>query len=291
MEDGVGAEARFSCPRGLVLGAGGSCLYVAETYNQRIMRLDVATGAVTTIRDAMRADVLEISAHGDMLLAADWTKGQMTLFHLPLPPLIIPPSTLVADLRKTWGDSSLPTGLVTFIVGPQSNRIEHVSKNILSVRCEYFGTMFQSGLKETDAACIEVPDATPAAFKSFVEYLLTDQVIVDTRTGHAFDVLQLAHKYQVPRLKLLCQQAIEASLEPQNAVQLLGAAHVTENERLFDQCRQYIVQHGVEVKRSGGLEDVEDLGVARGLLGDAIDRCAHLERRCSHLEKISSGNQ
>ena len=81
------------------------------------------------------------------------------------------------------------------------------------------------------------------------------------------------------RLELLCLQAIEGSLGPQNAVQLLEGAHSTQNERLFAQCRQYILEHGVEVKRGGGLEELETLGVARGLLGDAIDRCAHFKQQ------------
>ena len=86
--------------------------------------------------------------------------------------------------------------------------------------------------------------------------------------------MQLARKYQVKRLELLCLHAIESSLGPHNAMQLLEGANNTQNERLFIECRQYIVEHGAEIKRSGGLEELEALGGAKGLLRDSIDRYA-----------------
>ena len=97
--------------------------------------------------------------------------------------------------------------------------------------------------------------------------------------------MELARKYQVNRLELLCLQAIESSLGPQNAVQLLEGAHTTHNERLFAQCRKYIVEHGAEIKSGGGLEELQALGVAKGLLGDAIDRCVQLKQECEELKQ------
>jgi hypothetical protein len=203
----------------------------------------------------------------------------------PIEPLIIPPSTLASDCRKLRSDKDLPIGMVSFVVGPEQHRIEHVAKNFLSVRSEYFFKMFRGGLGEYSGDTITVPDANPTAFQSLMNYLLTDNATVDTSTGHAWGVMELARKYQVKRLELLCLQAIEGSLAPQNAVQLLEGAHSTQNERLFAQCRHYITEHSVEVKRGGGLEELQGLGVARGLLGDAIDRCEQLQQRLSVLEK------
>jgi sugar lactone lactonase YvrE len=47
-QDGVGSSARFSAPEFLALG-GGDRLYVADTGNRRIRRVDLATGAVSTV--------------------------------------------------------------------------------------------------------------------------------------------------------------------------------------------------------------------------------------------------
>merc|ERR1712166_745654 len=193
--------------------------------------------------------------------------------------------TLASDCGKMFRDKDLPDGKVTFVVGSEQCRIEHVSKSLLSVRSEYFFKMFRGGVGEHSGDTVPVPDANPEAFESLIAYLLTDDATVDTSTGHAWGVMELARKYQVKRLELMCLQAIEGSLGPQNAVQLLEGAHSTQNERLFAQCRQYIIEHGAEVKRGGGLEELHSIGVARGLLGDSIDRCAYFKQQCEQLKQ------
>lgn len=140
-------------------------------------------------------------------------------------------------------------------------------------------------MTEQSADCINVPNATPAAFESLVDYLITDTVKIDATSGHAFLVMQLARKYQVKRLEMMCLQSIESSLGPDNVTQLLGGAHETQNDRLLSQCRQYIVTHGADVKENGGLDEVDSIGLVKGLLSDSIDRCAHLEQQWSLSEQ------
>ena len=83
--------------------------------------------------------------------------------------------------------------------------------------------------------------------------------------------------YQVPRLELLCAQALQESVGPASAVPLLEAAHATGDGRLLAQCRRYVADHAAEVRASGGVEQLRDLGVAKGLLGDALDQVAELK--------------
>lgn len=47
--DGVGDKARFSAPYGLAIDATNSHLYVGDTGNDRIRKIELATGTVTTI--------------------------------------------------------------------------------------------------------------------------------------------------------------------------------------------------------------------------------------------------
>ncbi len=47
--DGVGLAARFNGPAGGALSADGSTLYVADTFNSVLRRVDLATGQVTTV--------------------------------------------------------------------------------------------------------------------------------------------------------------------------------------------------------------------------------------------------
>ena len=59
---------------------------------------------------------------------------------------------------------------------------------------------------------------------------------------------------------------------------LLGAAcEASERERLFAWCRRFVVEHSGAVRRGGGVEQLREIGVAKGLLGDALDCVARLE--------------
>ena len=98
------------------------------------------------------------------------------------------------------------------------------------------------------------------------------------RAQRALDLRELAQMYQVPRLELLCAQALQESVAPATAVPLLEAAHTMGDGRLLAQCRRFVADHAAEVRASGGVEQLRDLGVAKGLLGDALDRVAELKK-------------
>ncbi|EOD08290.1 hypothetical protein EMIHUDRAFT_371997 [Emiliania huxleyi CCMP1516] len=184
-------------------------------------------------------------------------------------------------MAKTWGDASLPEGKVTFLVGDDEERIEHVSKNNLCARSPVFRTMFGIGMKERDAAEVTVSHTDLASFTALVRYLLTDKFDLGEEVGgraqRALDLRELAQMYQVPRLELLCAQALQESVAPATAVPLLEAAHTLGDGRLLAQCRRFVADHAAEVRASGGVEQLRDFGVAKGLLGDALDQVAQLK--------------
>ena len=305
--DGVGEAAEFNNPGSLALSVDGTTLFVVyegkdvrmisavqQQYpsdDRKVAQRAQGLGALPKVDTLAKVDAAKSVAVGhdgaELIVSCYRSVGlkRIRLRKTARELISIPPSTLASDCRKMGGDKDLPTGLVCFIVGLEQHRIEHIAKPMLSVRSEYFFNMFRGGLGDHSGDTITVPDANPAAFQSFIDYLLSDNATIDVNTGHAWGVMELARKYQVKRLELLCLSAIEDSLGPQNAIQLLEGAHTTYNERLFAQCRQYITDHSAEVKRSSGLEELQALGIAKGLLGDSIDRCAHFEHQCEQSKK------
>ncbi|EOD22561.1 hypothetical protein EMIHUDRAFT_116656 [Emiliania huxleyi CCMP1516] len=141
---------------------------------------------------------------------------------------------------------------------------------------------------------VTVPNTDLATFTALVRYLFTDQLDLGEEEGgraqRALDLRQLAQMYQVPRLELLCAQALLESVGPASAVPLLEAAHATGDGWLLAQCRRYVADNAAEVRASGGVEQLRDLGVAKGLLGDALDQVAELKgtvaARDVELEKV-----
>ena len=148
--------------------------------------------------------------------------------------------------------------------------------------------MFGLGMKERDAAEVTVRNTDLATFTALVRYLCTDQLDLGEEEGgraqRAFDLRQLAQMYQVPRLELLCAQALQESVGPASAVPLLEAAHATGDGRLRAQCRRFVADNAAEVRASGGVEQLRDLGVAKGLLGDAFDQVAELKGTVAALK-------
>ncbi|EOD14074.1 hypothetical protein EMIHUDRAFT_311149 [Emiliania huxleyi CCMP1516] len=190
-------------------------------------------------------------------------------------------------------DASMREGKVTFLVGDDEERIENVSKCNLCARSPVFRTMFGIGMKERDAAEVTVPHTNLASFTALVDYLLSDKFDLGEEEGRAqraLDLRELAQMYQVPRLELLCAQALQESVGPASAVPLLEAAHTLGDGRLLAQCRRFVADHAAEVRASGGVEQLRDFGVAKGLLGDALDQVAELKgtvAACSaELEKV-----
>eukprot|EP00947_MAST-08B_sp_MAST-8B-sp1_P001452 g1452.t1 len=333
-KDGVGAAASFNYPEGITLSPDGKQLFVSEYGSHKIRVVNVADGTVTTLagsgeeksEDGVGTAAsfkqpcgLAIDYRSNQLLVTDGAGHKIRAVQLvatePQPPIVIPPSTLLDDLKKTIaGDTDLPDGKATFIVGPERKRFENIMKGILCVRSKYFDRLFRNAMAEgggsgasggggaaaggaATAVCeIEVPDTDPASFQTLLDYITTDQVAFPGGAQHAFSTLQLARKHGVVRLERLCLQALEdEQLTAESAVPLLEAARAVGGgadeggaaagggggNRLFDTCRRFILDHGKAVKDAGGLEQLQEHApVTKGLLGDAIEENHRL--RCKY---------
>eukprot|EP00947_MAST-08B_sp_MAST-8B-sp1_P004932 g4932.t1 len=335
-KDRVGAAASFNEPYGLALSPDGKQLFVTELSGNKIRAVNVTHRAVTTLagsgrkksEDGVGATAsfscpmgLAVIAGGKQLAVPEFHGNKIRLVQLPsaappIPPIVIPPSTLLDDFQKTMdGSLDLPDGKVTFIVGPERKRFERLMKGILCVRSEYFDRMFRNRMAEGGGGAaaaaaaaggaapaeleIEVPDTDPASFQTLLDYITKDQVGFPGGPQHAFSTLQLARKHGVVRLERLCLQALEdEQLTAESAVPMLEAARavgsgidggVGEGEgddgaaaggnRLFDTCRRFILDHGKAVKDAGGFEQLQEMPVAVGLLGDAVEEVDRLRTK------------
>ena len=167
--------------------------------------------------------------------------------------------------------------MVTFVVGPKGRKLENTQKSVLCVRSEYFDTMFRSEVQCPDE--VHVQETSFEAFESVIIYLLTDQVCVDTTTQHAFDTMDLARRYQIKRLELLCQQQVEEGLDEHNAVPLMEASNALSHDRLASRCRNYVQGNPSAVLAADGVAQLQSLKLAKGLLLDAMATVASHKSR------------
>ena len=86
------------------------------------------------------------------------------------------------------------------------------------------------------------------------------------------------------RLEFICRKKLSDSVTAASAVPLLEAAHATDDQRLFGQCRRYIYENSVAVKESGGIEQLQDHCITKGVLSDIISRVDVLEKKLAAVQ-------
>nr|XP_029507289.1 RCC1 and BTB domain-containing protein 1-like isoform X7 [Oncorhynchus nerka]XP_029507359.1 RCC1 and BTB domain-containing protein 1-like isoform X7 [Oncorhynchus nerka] len=131
----------------------------------------------------------------------------------------------------------------------------HVHKAVLKIRCEHFRSMFQSHWNEDMKEVIEIDQFTYPVYRSFLEFLYTDNI--DLPPEDAIGLLDLATSYCENRLKRLCQHIIKRGITIENAFSLLAAAVRYDAEDLEEFCFKFCVNHLTEVTQTAAFWQIE----------------------------------
>jgi hypothetical protein len=120
----------------------------------------------------------------------------------------------------------------TIKVGEESFRVH---KHILISRCDYFSTMFSSGLSESKTNELDMSDAIPTAelAKLVIECLYTDEVESMT-VQQALELLPVTKFLILQRLGGLCELLLARSIDEENVETILRVATHFESQQLFD---------------------------------------------------------
>jgi len=95
-------------------------------------------------------------------------------------------------------------------------------KIILTTRCEYFESMFDSGMAESTSKEIVVTDVEPAVFERLLRFIYADEKPQpDSRTDIMMGLLIAADKYGVDDLKAYCETTLCSRLNTKNVIEAL----------------------------------------------------------------------
>lgn len=166
------------------------------------------------------------------------------------------PSSLKKDLRGLLDDSLFSD--VTFILDNKSQFKAH--KAILASRCEVFKNMLMSSMKEGLINEIEIKDTSPDVFKNLINYIYTDEVQLHDITM-AVNLLIEANKYNLSRLKNICEMTIVKVLDIDNVIDLLHLSDIHEASELRSICLDYAVQHFDVVTKRKDFEKLSKLTI------------------------------
>ena len=163
------------------------------------------------------------------------------LIEIPLEPSLS--SALISTLDVEKGLTDL-----TLYFGEEKNPIQ-VSKFMLMARSPVFRRMFQSGFKEKTESELPIPDISPAAGEEMITYMYTNNapnLFLINSTEElwlAEDLWEAAEKYDLPRLKALCENKLAMQLERNNAARiLLFVEHYHCGEALKDFVLSFITK-------------------------------------------------
>ncbi|KAA8587965.1 hypothetical protein FQN60_001159, partial [Etheostoma spectabile] len=143
----------------------------------------------------------------------------------------------------------------------------YVHKAVLKIRCEHFRSMFQSHWNEDMKEVIEIDQFSYPVYRSFLEFLYTDNV--ELPPEDAIGLLDLATSYCENRLKRLCQHIIKRGITVENAFSLLSAAVRYDAEDLEEFCFKFCVNHLTEVTQTAAFWQIDG-----NLLKDFICRAS-----------------
>ena len=174
-------------------------------------------------------------------------------------------------------------GLLTFEAGEKENKFIDVTfsitakestspstfyahKAVLAARSPVFAKMFEHNLQESATNCITVSDIDPDVFKELLTYIYTGQA--PNIQTLASSLLNVAEKYQLGRLKAMCERQMSYGLQVDNAAETLVLAHTYGADQLKKNALMYIVKHRNEVRETKDWEKVHNMCE---LLEDLLD--------------------
>ncbi|KAK4470078.1 hypothetical protein MN116_006542 [Schistosoma mekongi] len=127
-------------------------------------------------------------------------------------------------------------------------------KAILAARSPVFAAMFGHGMEESRANRVEITDMEPDTVAEVLRYIYTGQVVGMNRLAH--ELLAAADKYQLERLKIMCEEALVESLSVENACDIFGLADMHNAEQLKAHTLEFIMLHAHDVCETEGYEQL-----------------------------------
>ena len=161
-------------------------------------------------------------------------------------------NALASDLKRmldTGQDSD-----VTLVASDGQEFPAHVS--ILASRSPVFAAMFRHDTKEQQQKRVIIDDLNSQAVRGLLDFIYTDTLPLVSLLL-AQQLLYAAHKYNIPRLKTFCEDAMAAELNTENAAEFLSAADLYSATQLHSAAMRFTVRHLREVKKTQGWKHLQ----------------------------------
>uniref|UniRef100_A0A6V7J1V5 BTB domain-containing protein n=1 Tax=Bracon brevicornis TaxID=1563983 RepID=A0A6V7J1V5_9HYME len=147
----------------------------------------------------------------------------------------------------------------------------HVHKVMLAARSTVFKAMLtHNEFEENRTRIINIVDYEPEVIAGMIEFIYTDkvtnlEVLADRLIG-------AAHKYELKRLRTMCEGALGQCLDTKNAANILVLAHMYEATKLLEYTINFIADNFYEVAASENYDKISDLELLKKVLRAVAER-------------------
>jgi len=152
----------------------------------------------------------------------------------------VPECSLSDDLASLFHSQKF--GDVTLSVGDKEIL---VYKGVLAARSPVFAAMFQHEMEEQKQNRVTIRDVKDEVLKEMLTFIYTGES--PNLHEMAEDLLAVADKYDLRRLKLMCEEALYAKISTENAADILILADLHSAERLKVQAVNFITIHAIDM--------------------------------------------
>jgi len=143
-------------------------------------------------------------------------------------------------------------------------------KEILALRSPVFRAMFAHWTQETARREISIPDLPASAVSELLRFIYTDSCSEGALETLGDQLLAAADKYQVERLRQLCEVELANSLSIENAAERLALAEMHAAEQLKEECVEFVARHAEEVMKTPGWSRLVSSGTNVGVVNEVL---------------------
>ncbi|XP_071033425.1 speckle-type POZ protein B-like [Parasteatoda tepidariorum] len=149
--------------------------------------------------------------------------------------------TLQSDIRNLFSDKTLCDVKIRV-----EDEIVQAHKSILAARSPVFHAMFQLDMVEAKAGIVDIQDVDIDTFKVFMNYIYCDTVDKMDYDG-AKNLLIVAEKYEVLRLKEMCGSFLKSEISDRNACEIAALADMVSHKGLKSFAIDFIADHSKNI--------------------------------------------
>jgi hypothetical protein len=139
---------------------------------------------------------------------------------------------------------------VVFVLIDDDDAEVYAHRAILAARSKYFCNLFTSGMMESTAKSIEIPNTRKPILLALIRYLYTD--VVEVSPEIAIELFVAADLYGLDKLQLMCVCTVQNSISIANAASLFRVSDMVGASKLRTICLSFLVAHFDGVTKSDG---------------------------------------